>query len=172
MTYSKKNRSSKNRSSRKKGGVQTRSYTKRAASSNKRIAASSNKPIDTLTQNKLTPAQTYRRLKEQIRYKHFDKNPYILSNDIKRMPRYSKKSHILDVNRYKKNPTSAEQKQIESRIETRNKYQERVENLNDIRDSYNRDKNFLKRYPKYNDEEEEERLKRMKVALTSSREIF
>jgi hypothetical protein len=159
MTYSKKNRSSKNRSSRKKGGVQTRSYRKRIA----------NKPIDTLTQNKLTPAQTYRLLKKQISDKHFDKNPYILSDNIKRMPRYSKTSHILDVNRYKKNPTSAEQKKIESRIETRNKYQEEVENLNDIRDSYNEDMNFLKRYPQYNDEEEEKRLKRIKAYLKSSR---
>jgi hypothetical protein len=166
MTYSKKNRSSKNRSSRKKGGARTRSDTKR-------IAASSNKPIDTLTQNKLTPAQTYRLLKEKIREKHFDKNPYIVSNNIKKMPRYSKKSRILDVNRHKKNPTSAEKKQIKSRIETRNKYQQAVENLNDIRDSYNRDTNFLKRYPEYDDDEEErERLKRIKADLTSSRNIF
>jgi FtsZ-interacting cell division protein ZipA len=162
MAYSKKNRSSKNRSSRKKGGVQTRSYTKR-------IAKSSNKPIDTLTQNKLTPAQTYRLLKEKISVKHYNKNPYKLSNNIKKIPRYGKTSGILDVNRFKKNPTTAEQKQIKSRSETRNKYQERVEDLDDIRKSYNQDIKFLKRYPQYNDEKEKERLERIKVDLKSSR---
>jgi hypothetical protein len=161
MAYSKKNRSSKNRSSRKKGGVRTRSYRKR-------IAESSNKPIDTLTQNKLTPAQTYRLLKENISVKHSDKNPYIMSDSIKKKPRYSKNSRILDVYRYKKNPTSAEQKQIKSRIETKNKYQERVEDLDDIRNSYNQDIKFLKRYPQYNDEKEKERLERIQVYLKSS----
>jgi hypothetical protein len=164
MTYSKKNRSSKNRSSRKKGGAQTRSYTKR-------IAASSNKPIDTLTQNKLTPAQTYRLLQKQISDIHFNKNPYIVSNNIKKMPRYSKKSRILDVNRRIKNPTSAEKELIKSRNKTRNKYQEGVENLNDIRDSYIRATIFVKRHPEYDTVEERERLKRIKADLTSSRKF-
>jgi len=162
MAYSKKNRSSKNRSSRKKGGVQTRSYRKR-------IAESSNKPIYTLTQNKLTPAQTYGLLREKISVNHSDKNPYELSDSIKKKPRYSKNSRILDVYRYKKNPTSAEEKKIKSRIETWNNYQDRVEDLNDTRDSYNKDIKFFKKYPRYNNEEEKKRLERIKVYLKSSR---